>query len=291
MDDLLDRLASVNPVPECEPLPIDAIWERSSRKRARPNLVLLPIAAAVPVLVAVLVVVLVAAHHRVAIVSAPTRTACDLTQPSGPGGPAARIVRISDPGIAALIAELRRPAGPQDSGPAACMAKRIAVQAMLPQNPRYAIGADPSSVRDAGPGLLGGEVFLYLQAATPRSVAYHGMPANSGLAHSETQPKACLVTVDAAPQASGQVCDPVFLLTHPPQGLSASQLPNSNQSIMFGIVPDGIAAVAVSDHGRRVMTVPVRNNVVQFIVNHSPPAAVYMKITYLNADGRPVHPQ
>ncbi len=51
---------------------------------------------------------------------------------------------------------------------------------------------------------------------------------------------------------------------------------------------DGITTVDVYDRARRVLTVRARNNAVYFHVNHSAPAAVYMRLVFKDRNGHVV---
>ena len=307
MDDLLESLRAANPVPRSECLPIERIWEKLDRasvrperrgprraKLARPGRITEWITATVAVAVSLSVVAVVllsaGSHTRAKPTTHPTATACG--SPALPAPvlqPEAHALPVGppDPRILKDVAVLRNPPVANDETPAACVARRTAVGMPLPQDPTYFVRADPAYVRYAARGVLGGQVFVYALPGVATALAYKGMPANSALAEAETQPSVCLLTI-GGPAASPGGCTNLKALQSPHRAFDAAQIPGTSASVMSGIVRDGIKDVVVYDRGKVIQTVPVQNNVVQFIVNHNAPAAVYMRVVLLKANGRPL---
>ena len=304
MDDPLERLRKANPIPRSECLPIDRVWEkidgagvgarpvvrRARRRKAAlrgrvGDWIALFLAVAVSLSVVAVVVLSAGSPARTVPASKAVVTVCGSSALGGGSGQQVHIAGPPDPLILKEVAVLRQPAGGHDESLAACQAS-----VMLPSDPQYVMRADPAYVRYAGPGVLGGQVFVYALPGVPRAIAYKGMPSDSTLAHIETQPSVCLLTLGGPPASLGG-CTNLQALQSAIAGFGAAQIPGTSTSTMGGVVRDGITAVAVYDHDKRIMTVPVHNNVVQFIVDHNAPAAVYLKLVYLAANGRPAGAQ
>jgi hypothetical protein len=286
MDDLLERLRAENPVPDCGALEIEAVWSKLGRRppRRSPHVLAILFAVSVPVAVVVAVLLAVGAHR------APSRAGGVAAHPRSRCMSARR--NVADPRLVALLAVLRRPPGPAELTPTACGIAERAIDPRLVPSLGNTAGPKPTAVRYVGRALLGGSVYIYTLPGLPRSLAFRGLPSNSSLGQTATRAAACLLIVGGAPNGDLNACVSPAALEHP-GGFEASQIYPSQtpRSFMAGIVRDGIAAVAVYDRGRRTMVVPVHDNVVQLIVPHSAPAAVYMHLVFLGADGLPVHPQ
>lgn len=158
-------------------------------------------------------------------------------------------------------------------------------------------------VRYVGRGLLGGEIFA---VPHPHSTFVEpGIPASSPVGRLLAEPAVCLETV-GAPPISGQIggCTPLSQIRHPagfgageifpgiggPQAFARAGVPPDlrHGSLLGGVVRDGITTVDVYDRARRVLTVRARNNAVYFHVNHSAPAAVYMRLVFKDRNGHVV---
>jgi hypothetical protein len=186
-----------------------------------------------------------------------------------------------------LLAVFRRPPDAADRSPGALKAAA-------------ATHTDPRYVRYVGRGLLGGRIFLY-------PVSDIRDPANTHRGGED--PGVCLITVSGLPVA-GQIggCMSLRDIRKPTSHWGAGEIfpgPQGSQvfdkagiplrlrhgSLLGGVVRDGIATVDVYDRDRVALVVHVDNNAAYFHVNHSAPAAVYMRLVFKDAHGHIVPTQ
>ena len=98
------------------------------------------------------------------------------------------------------------------------------------------------------------------------------------------------------PSGAGQVCGGLHQLRTTGIGLSTALGSNrlrktsagllANQFVTDTLVPDGVARVTVRVRGGRTITLPVINNVFQFISRNGPPP--YLGTRWFDAHGRPI---
>jgi hypothetical protein len=191
--------------------------------------------------------------------------------------------------LVSLLAVFRRPPDAADRSPSALKAAA-------------ATHTDPRYIRYVGPGLLGGKIFLY-----PVRDVRDALLGNSGRPRGREDPGVCLTTAGALPVA-GQIggCTSLRDLTEPTSHWGAGEIlpgPQGEQvfdnagvppqlrhgSLLGGVVRDGITTIDVYDRDHVALVVHVHNNAAYFHVNHSAPAAVYMRLVFKDADGRIVH--
>lgn len=190
--------------------------------------------------------------------------------------------------LVALLAVFRRPPNAADRSPGALKAAA-------------ATHSDPMYVRYVGRGLLGGRVFLY-------PVSDIRDPSHTQRQGGE-DPGVCLITVGGLPVA-GQIggCTSLRDIRKPTIHWSAGEIlpgPQGSQvfdragippglrhgSLLGGVVRDGIATVDVYDRDRVTLVVHVHHNAAYFHVNHSAPAAAYMRLVFKDAHGHIVPSQ
>lgn len=190
--------------------------------------------------------------------------------------------------LVSLLAVFRRAPDAADQSPGA-----LRVAAATHTDPRY--------VRDVGRGLLGGRIFLY-------PVSDIRDPANTQRQRGE-DPGVCLITVGGLAVA-GQIggCTALRDIRKPTAHWSAGEIlpgPQGSQvfdkagipprlrhgSLLGGVVRDGIATIDVYDRDRVALVVHVHHNAAYFHVNHSAPAAVYMRLVFKDAQGHIVPTQ
>jgi hypothetical protein len=305
MDDLIAELAAENPLPTCKAPPIDALWRKLDVQAQEPLRTFAPVrwlavatgAVVIPVLVAA--VVLSSAHRNPQRAPAhPAASSCRLSSTAfrspvhQAGVPSAQIL--------SLIAVLRRPPGPRDRTQVACVAARAAVSSPFPGNDTYFVRADPRYVRYAGPGLFGGQMFLYALPGFPRRLAertsrymYSGMPRSARAEARELmQPTVCLKTIFAFTGAHGHGgsgpsgCFTLSKLRAPTPAFGAAdglnvEPSNVTGSLVAGVVPDGPNAIDVYRGHSLVGTAEVRDNVAVFHSKLGAAAAAHLRLVYV----------
>ena len=288
MDDLIEELRNANPEPRPDPLPIGPIWDRLSpvkrrrRRRVGPRhrsleQVLSGAAVALVIGVSVVIMVFVGLSVRGRTTTRPNSASRGSTHTCSLVTYAAELPAVR--GVLNSVQLLRSPTTAQDQSAAACQAlAEIKINPIeVATDPGYKL--QPADLRYVGLGILGGKVFMYALPGAPHAIAYHGVPADSGLARSEVQPSVCLITVNASQPASAPGgCTNLESLRAGPRGFGAAQIEGTARSVLSGVVRDGVIAVRVYDRAKLIKTVPVEHNVMQFIVDYNAPAAVYLRI-------------
>jgi hypothetical protein len=289
MADLIDQLRDANPEPHPKPLPVGPMWDKLAAADRNPgrhdrlerisfgqvmSAVSVVVVLGLTIFVAVFVGLSARAHTRLPQRSGSSQVlqGCVLAPQRG------ELVAVK--AILKDVQLLRRPAAPQDRTAAACAAD---AEAEMTSGSAQGIehpgrGAHPVDLRYVGPGVLGGQVFMYALPGVPQAIGDRGASAASPFARSEAQPSVCLITVGGGRAGSPSGCTNLQSLQAGPQGFGAAQVPGTATSVLAGVVRDGITAIRVYDRGRLIKTEAVINNAVQFIVDHNAPAAVYLRI-------------